>query len=144
MAKWKIGKPIDAKPCPACDSLEVFLWNDTGTDDFFVECDGCGRTGPEDSAYSAVDRWNEGEAAPSTSDNEDGDERFTIGETFRDPLARERKCHVRGFVDGRMVVRWWRLGRLAWEYEVLSPERETVIMRELRKSALPEPPGGAR
>lgn len=59
MAKYDIGTPRHAKACK-CGG-PVTLWTDTGTPDFFVECDRCGVDGPIDTAYSAIARWNSGE-----------------------------------------------------------------------------------
>lgn len=43
-----------------------------------------------------------------------------VGDTFSNPyISGNPKCHVRGFVDGLAVVRWWRRGKQRWEYEVV-------------------------
>ena len=42
MAWWKIAKMTCLeKPCKYCGSEDVYLWNDTGTNYFIVECDKC-------------------------------------------------------------------------------------------------------
>lgn len=47
-----------------------------------------------------------------------------VGDTFQHPTnSRRPKCHVRGIVDGLLVIRWWRASKQCWEYEVLDPEQ---------------------
>ncbi|MES0824255.1 hypothetical protein [Ruegeria sp. SCP11] len=47
------------------------------------------------------------------------EQQFEIGDTFLHPThSRRQRCHVRGFVDGLLVARWWRLSRQYWQYEV--------------------------
>jgi hypothetical protein len=41
--------------------------------------------------------------------------RFPVGSTFR---WRKKKCHVRGYVDGFLVFRWWGKHKQRWFYEV--------------------------
>lgn len=46
-----------------------------------------------------------------------------VGDTFRHPLnSRHPKCHVRGVIDGLLVIRWWRAAKQRWEYEVMYPD----------------------
>lgn len=71
MANWKIGTPIDALDC-ICGK-KPFLWNDTGTAVFWMECE-CGYatdlgTGEEiedgiiGTAFGEVQFWNEFQAS---------------------------------------------------------------------------------
>ncbi len=51
------------------------------------------------------------------------DHQLMIGDTFPHPThSRHQRCHVRGFVDGLLVARWWRLSRQYWQYEVFDPD----------------------
>lgn len=60
MAKYDIGI---ARHASVCDCLgEPVLWTDTGTTDFFIECDVCGINGPtKQSAFEAIKAWDEGQ-----------------------------------------------------------------------------------
>ena len=54
-----------------------------------------------------------------------GEEQLPIGTRLRrahPPNHPGMLGHVRGHVDGMNVIRWWRVGRQRWEYEVLWPE----------------------
>lgn len=44
-----------------------------------------------------------------------------IKDTTSPMLNLQRLYHVRGFVDERVVVRWWSRGRQVWEYDTLTP-----------------------
>lgn len=59
MAKYDIGVATHATICK-CGGSPV-LWTETGTNDFFVECDSCGEYGPWDNAFQAIQRWNGGQ-----------------------------------------------------------------------------------
>jgi len=51
------------------------------------------------------------------------DQSMKIGDTFPHPTIKGNpKCHVRGHVDGLLVVRWWRVTKQRWEYEVMYPD----------------------
>lgn len=65
MAKWQTAKMIGlVKPC-ICGSTEIFLWNDTGTNWFCLECsnDECEVDGPsididqKESMYDLKTKW---------------------------------------------------------------------------------------
>jgi hypothetical protein len=66
MANYNIGSVYHALPC-RCGCADVTLWTDTGTNDFFIECDndGCDLEGPEvcitergESMFGLVNMWN--------------------------------------------------------------------------------------
>lgn len=57
MAIWRIGRPFDAKPCPTGCTAAV-LYNDTGTDHFWMSCAICQRETKTGNAYQAVQSWN--------------------------------------------------------------------------------------
>jgi len=53
-----------------------------------------------------------------------------VGDTFAHPTIRGGpKCHVRGIVDGLLVVRWWRVSKQRWEYEVMWPDILDEILK---------------
>ena len=46
-----------------------------------------------------------------------------VGDTFRNG---KRKCHIRGFVDGLVVFRWWKASKQYWDYGVIEAEFVTL------------------
>ena len=57
MALWLIGKPKDVCACPQCGSLDVALWNNTGTNHFWMECNQCETESDENTAFGVVYGW---------------------------------------------------------------------------------------
>jgi hypothetical protein len=48
---------------------------------------------------------------------------YKIGDTFLHPsLSGRPKCHIRGFVDGIIVARYWRRRWIGWAYDVFTAE----------------------
>lgn len=57
MSHWRIGKPEDKCQCPRCGENNAALWNDTGTNVFWMECLECKSSSPRNSAFGAVHAW---------------------------------------------------------------------------------------
>lgn len=63
-------------------------------------------------------------------------DKIEIGDSFQHPYHREYLCHVRGFVDDQLVVRYWRKGKQRWEYALLSDDevrRFVVVIKAAKK-----------
>lgn len=56
-----------------------------------------------------------------------------VGAKLRTTFGNEldKLYHVRGHVDGQIVVRWWRRGKQSWEYEVLNQSWWRIFRHEL-------------
>ena len=68
MANYDVGIARHGIKCE-CGGMPV-VWTDTGTTDFWIECDACELCGPgEDSVYNAIASWNRGDRAEYGDDD---------------------------------------------------------------------------